>query len=255
MARFSKVLVIAESLVFRKVLARVLGSHAERVLTAASAREGRQRIAENADISLVLSEVVMHDGDAFQLLHYVAALAEPKPRVLLLAAQPEEEEAGRALKMGAIGYLAKPTSLQDISLAWRRSEGPMRRVACRVRSLGRAILLDPSQFEANLERVSHLAWDIRNISVTGAFLETKAPLPISTELHLGLAFGDAVGHVNADVVRVQEPSWGSVGGVGIAFRSFGEGTKELLTDYVSQALKRSAELTAAVLAPDGAPSA
>jgi hypothetical protein len=156
--------------------------------------------------------------------------------------------------MGAIGYLTKPTSLQDISRAWKRSEGPMRRVARRVRSLGQAILLDPSQLETNLERVSHLAWDIRNISVTGAFLETKAPLPVSTELHLGLAFGDVFGHVNADVVRVQEPSWGYVGGVGIAFRSFGEGTKELLTDYVSQALKRSSELTATVLAPGGAAS-
>jgi CheY-like chemotaxis protein len=107
-SRFSKLLLIAESLVFRDVLGGVLRSHADQVLTAASAREGRRKVAENADISLVLSEVAMSDGDAFQLLEYVASLGDPKPSVILLTARPAEEEARRAANMGAIGYLGKP---------------------------------------------------------------------------------------------------------------------------------------------------
>ena len=252
MTRFAKLLVIAESPVFRAVLGGVLRSHADQVLTASSARMGRQRIAEHADISLVLSETVLSDGDGFQLLEYVASLGDPKPAVILLAARPSEEEASRAANMGAIGYLEKPISLQEIYRLWKETRDTTQEAAQRVRSLGRALLVDPGDPEAGRNGVSHLAWDIRNVSLTGAFLETKAPLPISTEFHLALALGSATGRVKAQVVRVQEPSWRCVGGVGIVFSDFGNGTEQLLSDYIAGAMTDSAELDAPVLAPDGA---
>jgi DNA-binding response OmpR family regulator len=250
-SRFAKLLVIAESLVFRETLSGVLCSHADQVLTTASARAGREKIAENADISLVLSEVASFDGDGFQLLEYVASLGEPKPAVILLAARPSEEDARRAANMGAIGYLGKPISLQEIYRLWKETEGATQEAACRVRSLGRALLIDPNGLEAGQEGVSHLAWDIRNVSLSGAFLETKAPLPISTEFHLALALGSATGRVKAEVVRVQEPSWRCVGGVGIVFSGFGNGTEQLLSDYIARAARGSAELDAPVLVPGG----
>jgi CheY-like chemotaxis protein len=251
---FSKLLLIAESPVFRKVLGGVLSSHADQVLNAASAREGRQKIAEHADISLVLSEAAMRDGSGFQLLEYVASLGDPKPRVILLAARPAQEEVERAVNMGAIGILGKPVSLQEIHRLWKESEGLTRDTARRVRSLGQALLIDPSDAEASEDGVSHLAWGIRNVSLTGAFLETKAPLPVGTEFHLALALGSARGQVMAEVVRVQEPSWRSVGGVAIAFRDFGEGTEELLSDYIAQAMRSPAERTAPLLARSGTAS-
>lgn len=246
MSRFSKLLLIAESLVFRDVLGGVLRSHADQVLTAASAREGRRKVAENADISLVLSEVATSDGDAFQLLEYVASLGEPKPGVILLTARPAEEEARRAATMGAIGYLGKPISLQEIYRLWKESGETTQTTARRVRSLGQALLIDPSDPEADRNGVSHLAWDVRNVSLTGAFLETKAPLPVRTELHLALALGSATGRVTAEVVRVQEPSWRCVGGVGIAFRGFAQGTEQLLTTYIDRAMTGSTDLAAPV---------
>jgi CheY-like chemotaxis protein len=253
--RFAKLLVIAESLTFRETLSGVLRSHADQVLTAASARAGRQKIAENADISLVLSEAAISDGDGFQLLEYVGSLGEPKPAVILLAARPSEEEARRAANMGAIGYLGKPISLQEIYRLWKETEGATQETARRVRSLGRALLIDPNGRAAGQEGISHLAWDIRNVSLSGAFLETKGPLPISTELHLALALGSATGRVKAQVVRVQEPSWRCVGGVGIVFSGFGNGTERLLSDYIAQAARGSAELDAPVLVPgDATPS-
>ena len=251
MPRFSKLLLIAESSVFRTVLGGVLSAHADQVLTAASAREGRQRVAEHADISLVLSEAAMSDGSGFQLLEYVASLGDPKPAVILLSARPTEEEAGRAAHLGAIGYLGKPVSLQEIYRLWKESAGPTQKAAHRVRSLAQALLIDPRDAEVGENGVSHLAWGIRNLSLTGAFLETKAPLPVSTELHLALALGAATGHVKAEVVRVQQPSWRCVGGVGIVFRDFGKGTKELLSDYIAQAVRSPAEFTAPVLVPGG----
>lgn len=252
MSRFSKLLLIAESLVFRDVLGGVLRSHADQVLTAASAREGRRKIAEHADISLVLSEAAMSDGDGFQLLEYLASIGEPKPSVILLSARPDEEEARRAANMGAIGYLGKPISLQEIYRLWKESAEPTRDTARRVRSLGQALLIDPGDPEAGQDGVSHLAWDIRNVSLSGAFLETKAPLPVRTELHLGLALGSAAGRVKAEVVRVQEPSWRCVGGVGIAFRAFGNGTEQLLSDYIDRAMRGSDEFATPVLGRDGA---
>jgi len=245
-SRFSKLLLIAKSLVFRDVLGGVLRSHADQVLTAASAREGRRKVAENADISLVLSEVTMSDGDAFQLLEYVASLGDPKPSVILLASRPAEEEARRAANMGAIGYLGKPISLQEIYRLWKESGETTRATARRVRSLGQALLIDPSDPAAEQNGVSLLAWDVRNVSLTGAFLETKAPLPVRTELHLDLALGSATGRVRAEVVRVQEPSWRCVGGVGIAFRDFAQGTQQLLTDYIDRAMSGSTDLPAPV---------
>lgn len=246
MDRFTKLLVIAESAVFREVLARVLRSHADQVLTATTARAGRQRIAENADISLVLSESVTSDGNGFQLLEYVASLGEPKPRVILLGTRPEEEEARRAIRMGAIGYLGKPISLREIYRLWKENDGLIRETATRVRSLGQALLIDPCDGAASEEAVSHLAWEIRDLSLTGAFLETTAPIPVRTVLNLTLSLGGWTGHVKAEVVRVQEPSWGCAGGVGVVFRNFSEGTKELLSDYVALAARSPAESTAPV---------
>ena len=254
MTRFSKLLVIAESPVFREVLGGILGSHADQVLTAATARMGRQRIAEHADISLVVSETVMSDGDGFQLLEFVASLGDPKPAVILVAARSSDEEARRAVNMGAIGYLEKPISLREIYRLWKETDGTTQETSRRVRSLGRALLIDPSDPEAGRNGVSHLAWDIRNVSLTGAFLETKAPLPVNTELHLALALGRTKGRVKAEVVRVQEPSWRCVGGVGVAFKEFGSGTKQLLSDYIARATQGPAEFVAPQLASSGAAS-
>lgn len=254
MPSFAKLLLIAESAAFRRVLAGVLTSYADQVLTAASARAGRQKIAEHADISLVLSESATSDGSGFQLLDYVAALGDPKPRVILLGEQRGQEEVERALNMGAIGYLGKPVSLQEIHRLWKESGGPTRETASRVRSLGQALLIDPSEVGRSGRGISHLTWGIRNLSITGAFLETKAPLPISTELHLALALGSARGDVKAEVVRVQEPSWRCVGGVGVAFREFGDGTRELISGYVARAMKTPEEHAAPLLARSGGAS-
>jgi CheY-like chemotaxis protein len=244
---FSKLLLIAESPVFRKVLAGILSAHADQVIEAASAREGRRRIAEHADISLVLSEVAMRDGSGFQLLEYVGSLGDPKPRVILLTARPAQEEAERAFHMGAIGYLGKPISLQEIHRLWKERTGPVRETARRVRSLGRALLIDAADGEPREDDVCHLAWEIRNVSYTGAFLETRAPLPVGTRFRLALDLESARGQVDAEVVRVQEPSWRCAGGVGIAFRDFGAGTEKLLFDYIAGATKNLDGRTAPLL--------
>ena len=94
----------------------------------------------------------------------------------------------------------------------------------RRRTLGRAIRDDP---------IAESAWGIRDVSISGAFLETHAPIPVGSELELALVFGTAVIHVTARVVRVQEPAWGQVGGVGIEFTRLRGDSRQFLESYVA----------------------
>jgi hypothetical protein len=71
--------------------------------------------------------------------------------------------------------------------------------------------------EDELDRDGCVSWDLYNVGLTGAFLETKCPLAIGTELDLLLVASGRKAHVRAQVVRVQEPSWINVGGVGVKF--------------------------------------
>ncbi len=74
---------------------------------------------------------------------------------------------------------------------------------------------------------------IADISVSGALLETTRPIPIGRSLDLDLVLDhEAVAHVTAEVVRIQEPAWGRVGGVGVAFRSYGGDSHEVIERYV-----------------------
>ncbi len=100
-----------------------------------------------------------------------------------------------------------------------------RHIARRIRrrTLGRAIRADPS---------SESAWQIRDLSTTGAFLETKTPIEIGTEFDLSLIFGTAIIHVTARVVRIQEPPEHDVRGAGIEFTRLSEGAKTFLESYI-----------------------
>ena len=76
-------------------------------------------------------------------------------------------------------------------------------------------------------------WNIRDLSVTGAFIEARGPIPVGTELELSLVFGAMVIHVEARVVRVQEPSWEKVGGIGVAFTNLPTNSKSFLEIYIA----------------------
>jgi len=240
MLQFSKVFVIAESVVFSKVMERVLSPHAQEVLTARTLEQGCKILASSQDISLVLADAFMSDGSGIDLLEFVNTLGDARPRVILLTTKPAKEEADRALRLGAIGFLPKPVSFQTIAKVWKQSRETICEIARRVRIAGTAILIEPDESAASGNGDSHLAWDIGNVSVTGAFLETKGPIPVNTELHLALDLGMGVGHVKAEVVRVQQPSWEASGGVGIVFKEFGPGTQQLLADCIDLAIAQSA---------------
>jgi len=92
----------------------------------------------------------------------------------------------------------------------------------RCHSLGTAIPFGPKQ-----------ELRIVNISVTGAFLQTRGRLPIGQLLDLDLRLDDgAVVTLTASVVRVQEPDWGRIGGVGVKFTQVPPPSRALLEAFV-----------------------
>ncbi len=133
---------------------------------------------------------------------------------------------------GRLGRTGEPARQSRLGMGSRGEGEPNERaseegahVARRIRrrTLGRAIREDPS---------GESGWGIRDLSTTGAFLETKARLEVGAEFDLSLIFGTAVVHVVARVVRIQEPSWQHVGGAGIQFIRLSKGTEAFLESYI-----------------------
>jgi len=227
----SKVLVVDDSSCFRQMIATILAPHCAGVLQAKGYEDGLRRLGEHRDLSLILCDVAMPDGNGFQLLEQLTAQPEPHPQLILVTAHPRSDDERRAIAMGAAGYLSKPTSYLDICRVLRQQTPRWRADRRRRRRLlGRAHVTDPDHSE-----FSHLAFDMRDVGAGGAFLETSGPIPVGTRLNLSLVLGPVLTHVKARVVRVQEPAWGRIGGVGVSFEEMSDSVVELLENYVEKA--------------------
>jgi DNA-binding NarL/FixJ family response regulator len=227
--------VIDDSAILRDMLSAVMSPHCGEIVTAADCAEARRRLREHRDFALVLCDVILPDGDGFQLLKEILALDPPRPDVILMTGRPDREDARRALAIGAIGYLSKPIIFRDIVEILRDAEGK-RKAAPRVRRrpLGRAYLTAPAAADgAAGARAAENVWDIRDMSTSGAFLETQGPMEVGAMLDLYLDFGRSQARVQAQAVRVQVPDWGLMGGVGIAFRDFDAGSREQLVSHLA----------------------
>jgi CheY-like chemotaxis protein len=222
-----KILVVDDSAVLRDVMTAVLSPYCSEIVTAVDCASARAAVAAHADLSLILCDVVLPDGSGLDLVSEFAAPPGGRPNVILMTARPERADERRARADGAVGYLAKPISLRDIVAALRKVEGK-RSAAPRVRAqpLGQAVIMNrESTPDAGVWR----AFDIRDMSTTGAFLETPGPLEVGTDLDLCIDVGGSRARVVARTVRVQAPDWGVVGGIGVAFNEFESGSRELLT--------------------------
>ena len=241
MSGLTKVLVVDESKSSRETLASVLSAHCEQVIEAASVADAHRVLESESAISLVLCEAVLGDGDAGDLLMDVATLAGTKPTVIVVATRPNEDEAKRAQELGAAAYLTKPISYIDLSRVLKRSQKSQPKVAQRVhrKPLGTVLVLDDEGAgDRRREIASHVLWDIHDISVSGAFLETRGPVRPGREFALGVVLDGQMLRVQARVIRMQEPSWDHVAGIGVAFLDFSEGAREQLEAFIKRSGKR-----------------
>lgn len=229
MISIDSVLVVEDSQVLREVMKAVLTPHAKLVETAASVAEALAILEETPDFSLLLSDVQLPDGTGFDVLAHVRRSA-PESRAILMTARWEAADAERATAMGALAYLPKPLAFRDIARVLRRAESLAAHRPTRRRSSGKAVLRDGAR-----PGVPHFAWEMRDLSVSGAFLETQGPLAVGTSLDLDLVIGADTVRVTAVVARLQEPSWGGPGGVGVRFEDLSAEARAWIEQHVAEA--------------------
>ena len=222
------VLIVDDSKVLLEFARTILSPHAERVVTADSLESARQLLEGSDDrLSLVLCDVVLPGGSGFELLEEIARTQPPRPAVIMITSRPIDEDAFRAARLGASGYLSKPLRAADIEkcLVMRDDRRDPRAT---MRAIGRAVVTDP------VKGTAEIAWDIYDLSRSGAFLSTPVELSTGARLSLLLEFPVGSAQVEAEVVRVQQAGWGHPGGAGIAFRSFADGARETIEQVLER---------------------
>ena len=227
------ILVVDGSEAARETLRTLLVPHCQRVATAASAIEANNLLSRDSSIGLVLCDAVLPNGDAFDVLERARAIAGRPPAVVLVSPWFIPADAERAEAAGAAGYLVRPLSLRDVARLWKQTRTRNELLTPRMerRPLAKVWLADPTDPRRYL-----MSWDLYDVSLSGAFIETRGPLLLGTELQLEIIFGKAVIPVRAEVVRVQEPSWMHVGGVGVRFLDLDAQSHKLLGAFVNQSV-------------------
>jgi len=210
-----KILVVDDSRLFRELLTTLLRPYCDMLVTAASCEEALEQLDAHPDLDLVLLDMVLGDGEGFDVLQQVNRLPVPRPQVIVNTASPSREDAERAALMGASGYITKPVTLGDIASACVRDRSAGWAWGARAQrpSIGRALVVDPEEQGEH----SLVSWEIEDLSLTGALLATQGPVPIGTRLRLELIFPDARTEVSIEVVRNQDPGWLQPGGIGVHF--------------------------------------
>ncbi|HSM14375.1 MAG TPA: response regulator [Thermoanaerobaculia bacterium] len=103
----SKVLVVDDSDLMHRMYEVML-----RGIPLVSARDGQQaldRLAEHADIDLVLLDINMPKMDGFELLSELGSRGiVPGLAVVVVTTEGRQEDAARGLAAGAAAYLTKP---------------------------------------------------------------------------------------------------------------------------------------------------
>jgi CheY-like chemotaxis protein len=227
------ILVVDASPTARETLRTVLIPHCRRVLTAASAGEAVQVIDRDETIGLVLCDAVLPEQGGFAVLGHARELTGRRPEVILVSPWWIPADSQRATEAGALGYLVRPISLRDVARLWKQGRVQPQGLQSRTerRPLAKVWLLDP------LERGrTVLSWDLYDVSTTGAFIETRGPLPVGAQLLLEIIFGKESVRCTARVVRVQEPCWMHVGGVGVVFVEMDPASRRVLEDVVHQSV-------------------
>lgn len=237
----TRILIVDESQLGREALEAVLSAHVEQVLSAKSAAEGLALVERVHDVSLVIACVPLGHVDTDALVAKIVRKPEPRPRLILVEASPGELESLRFADLGADGYLAKPIMFRDITRVLKRAQqGEAAEIAHRVRTEPVGFAVRRTIGSDKRSEVSHLAWAIHDLSMTGAFLETHGPLEVGTAIGLELQLPASVVRAEAKVVRIQAPCWEHVAGLGVAFTAFAEGHDARLRAFIDER-KRAVE--------------
>jgi len=117
----ARILVVDDEIRYRELYAQTLAGAGFETQTATCAEEALRLIHERAP-DLVVSDVRMPGASGIELLR-TARENHPALPFLLVTAYAEVRDAVRALKLGAVDYLAKPVDLDELLAAVRDAIG------------------------------------------------------------------------------------------------------------------------------------
>lgn len=114
--RFTKVLIVDDSISYRAYLKRLLKIRNYQVLEAGSGAQALERLEEHKDIRLVISDYLMPEMDGIQLTQKIRARFKPSQLAILgVSASDDLVLSARFLKAGASDYLRKPFSIEEFN--------------------------------------------------------------------------------------------------------------------------------------------
>ncbi len=108
----TSVLIVDDEDLIRRMLGRLLKRHNYDCTLANSAREARERLAEQ-EFALVLSDVNMPGESGIDLVRYVQE-AFPDTAAVMVTGVDDPEIANSALELGAYGYIIKPFETNEV---------------------------------------------------------------------------------------------------------------------------------------------
>ncbi len=205
------ILVADPSKLMRELLGSLLSPYGGKVLVT-STRESALSILRSDPVDQLICATQFEDGTGFE----VAELARTR-RIdsVLIARKWRAEEATRASRLCAMGYMALPLSLRELRACWKKSDLVFDELRShRRRTLATAWISDVHDADAHL-----LAAEIYGVGLRSVFLVTHGPIPVGTELCFEMLLGSHLVRARGRVTRLQEPGWGRIGGVAVSLES------------------------------------
>jgi len=113
-----KVLSVDDSGVMRRIIGRTVDVLGYGFLEAANGKEGLEVVAKNfRDIALIILDVNMPEMDGFEFLARVKASEDYKSiPVMMLTTESERGKIIQAIKAGAVNYICKPFTPEDLTV-------------------------------------------------------------------------------------------------------------------------------------------
>jgi two-component system chemotaxis response regulator CheY len=113
----SDILVVDDSAAIRKILQRVLRQTGMAIRTIHEAGDGQEalELMKSQPVALVLSDINMPKMDGIQLLAALKASAEwHRVPVVMVTTEGGETKVAEAVRLGAVGYVRKPFTADQI---------------------------------------------------------------------------------------------------------------------------------------------
>ncbi len=123
----ARILVIDDEVIIHTSLRKILGRKGHQVETVLAARDGLDKMAVNS-YDLVITDLMMPGMNGLEMLKQMKAEGRDAP-VVMITGYPTIRTAVQALRLGAVDYLAKPFTRQEllapVTRALRRTEAEL----------------------------------------------------------------------------------------------------------------------------------